>query len=92
MYRVKDAAGKKVADGQMAGSWKASVRLSANFDLTAVGIRHGTPGAATEAIETPVDLAAAQKRIDSTGTIPHGGFNLYQRNYVCGGWQIAAVD
>ena len=73
MYRMKDAAGNKVADGQMAASWKASVRLSVNFDPTAVGIRHGTPGAATEAVETPADLAAAQKRIDSTGTIPDVG-------------------
>ena len=73
MYRVKDAVGNKVADGQKAASWKASVRLSANFDLTAVGIRHGTPGAAAEVVETPADLAAAQKRIDSTGTIPQVG-------------------
>ena len=88
MYRVKDAAGNKVADGQMAGSWKASVRLSANFDLTAVGIRHGTPGAATEATETPADLAAAQKRIESTGTIPDVGFKSTSVKLCLGGGRV----
>ena len=88
MYRVKDATGKKAADGQMAGSWKASVRLSANFDLTAVGIRHGTPGAATEATETPADLAAAQKRIDSTGTIPQAGSIYISEVMFAGGGRV----
>ena len=88
MYRVKDAAGKKVADGQMAGSWKASVRLSANFDLTAVGIRHGTPGAAAEVVETPADLAAAQKRIDSTGTIPSVGEIYISEVMFAGGGRV----
>ena len=88
MYRVKDAAGNKVADGQIAGSWKASVRLSANFDLTAVGIRHGTPGAATEATETPADLAAAQKRIDSTGTIPQAGSIYISEVMFAGGGRV----
>ena len=88
MYRVKDAAGNKVADGQMAASWKASVRLSANFDLTAVGIRHGTPGAATEAVETPADLAAAQKRIDSTGTIPQAGSIYISEIMFAGGGRV----
>ena len=88
MYRVKDAAGNKVADGQKAASWKASVRLSANFDLTAVGIRHGTPGAAAEAVETPADLAAAQKRIDSTGTIPRVGEIYISEVMFAGGGRV----
>ena len=88
MYRVKDAAGNKVADGQMAASWKASVRLSANFDLTAVGIRHGTPGAAAEVVETPADLVAAQKRIDSTGTIPDVGEIYISEVMFAGGGRV----
>ena len=88
MYRVKDAAGNKVADGQMAASWKASVRLSANFDPTAVGIRIGTPGAATEATETPADLAAAQKRIESTGTIPDVGQIYISEVMFAGGGRV----
>ena len=88
MYRVKDAVGNKVADGQMAASWKASVRLSANFDLTAVGIRHGTPGAAAEVVETPADLAAAQKRIDSTGTIPSVGEIYISEVMFAGGGRV----
>ena len=88
MYRVKDAAGNKVADGQMAASWKASVRLSANFDLTAVGIRHGTPGAAAEVVETPADLAAAQKRIESTGTIPDVGEIYISEVMFAGGGRV----
>ena len=88
MYRVKDAVGNKVADGQKAASWKASVRLSANFDLTAVGIRHGTPGAAAEVVETPADLAAAQKRIDSTGTIPSVGEIYISEVMFAGGGRV----
>ena len=77
MYRVKDAAGNKVADGQMAGSWKASVRLSANFDLTAVGIRIGTPGAATEATETPADLAGCPEENRKHGYDPKRRVQIY---------------
>ena len=84
MYRVMGADGE-VADGQMASSWMSSEGpKNANFDPTAIGIRHGTPGAATDATDTPADtaaeakakadaLAAAQKKDDSTGTIPQEG-------------------
>ena len=73
------------ADGQMAASWMSSEGpKSANFDPTALGIRHGTPGAATDATETPADTeaeakakadaaAAAAKKAESTGTVPQDG-------------------
>ena len=49
-------------DGQMAASWISSAGpKSANFDPTALGIRHGTPGAATDATDTPADTAAEAK-------------------------------
>ena len=44
MQRVVDAAGAP-ADGTMASSWVASDGAPLNFDLNAVGIRIGTPGA-----------------------------------------------
>ena len=50
------------ADGQMAASWMSSAGpKSANFDPTALGIRHGTPGADTDATDTPADTAADAK-------------------------------
>ena len=73
------------ADGQMAASWMSSAGpKSANFDPTAIGIRHGTPGAATDATDTPADTeaeakakadaaAAALKKTASTGTMPEDG-------------------
>ena len=72
-------------DGQMAASWISSAGpKSANFDPTALGIRHGTPGAATDATSTPADTAAekkaaadkaaaAVKKTESTGTMPEDG-------------------
>ena len=72
-------------DGQMAASWISSAGpKSANFDPTALGIRHGTPGAATDATDTPADTAAeakakadaaaaALKKTASTGTMPEDG-------------------
>ena len=72
-------------DGQMAASWMSSAGpKSANFDPTAIGIRHGTPGAATDATDTPADTAAeakakadaaaaALKKTASTGTMPEDG-------------------
>ena len=84
MYRGMDAAGA-VEDGQMAASWTTSAGpKSANFDPRAIGVRHGTPGAATDATETPADLAAeekaaadkaaaAVKKTESTGTMPEDG-------------------
>ena len=72
-------------DGQMAASWSTSAGpKSANFDPLAIGVRHGTPGAATDATTTPADTAAeekaaadkaaaAVKKTESTGTIPEDG-------------------
>ena len=73
------------ADGQMAASWSTSAGpKSANFEPLAIGIRHGTPGAATDATDTPADTAAeakakadaaaaALKKTASTGTMPEDG-------------------
>ena len=84
MYRAMDAAGA-VEDGQMAASWMTSAGpKSANFDPLAIGVRHGTPGAATDATTTPADTAAeakaaadkaaaAVKKTESTGTMPEDG-------------------
>ena len=84
MYRAMDADGA-VEDGQEAASWLTSAGpKSANFDPLAIGVRHGTPGAATDATTTPADtaaeekaaadkLAAATKKTESTGTIPEDG-------------------
>ena len=75
----------KPDDGQMAASWISSAGpKSANFNPTALGIRHGTPGAATDATDTPADTAAeakakadaaaaAVKKVASTGTMPEDG-------------------
>ena len=74
-----------VEDGQTAANWTTSAGpKSANFDPTAIGVRHGTPGAATDATTTPADTAAekkaaadkaaaAVKKTESTGTIPEDG-------------------
>ena len=74
-----------IADGQMAASWATSSGpKSANFRPIAIGVRHGTPGAATDATETPADTAAeakakadaaaaAVKKTESTGTMPEDG-------------------
>ena len=84
MYRGMDAAGA-VEDGQTAATWMTSAGpKSANFDPLAIGVRHGTPGAATDATTTPADTAAeakaaadkaaaAVKKTESTGTIPEDG-------------------
>ena len=56
-----DAAGA-VEDGQEAASWMTSAGpKSANFAPLAIGVRHGTPGAATDATTTPADTAAEEK-------------------------------
>ena len=58
MYRAMDA-DSDVEDGQMAANWASSAGpKSANFDQLAIGIRHGTPGAATDATATPADAEA----------------------------------
>ena len=74
-----------VEDGQTAASWSTSAGpKSANFNPLAIGVRHGTPGAATDATTTPADTAAeekaaadkaaaAVKKTESTGTMPEDG-------------------
>ena len=74
-----------VDDGQTAANWSTSAGpKSANFDPLAIGVRHGTPGAATDATTTPADTAAeakakadaaaaAVKKTESTGTMPEDG-------------------
>ena len=74
-----------VDDGQTAANWMTSAGpKSANFKPLAIGVRHGTPGAATDATDTPADTvaeakakadaaAAAVKKTESTGTMPEDG-------------------
>ena len=74
-----------VEDGQTAANWTTSAGpKSANFNPLAIGVRHGTPGAATDATSTPADAAAekkaaadkaaaAVKKTESTGTMPEDG-------------------
>ena len=74
-----------VDDGQTAANWATSAGpKSANFAPLAIGVRHGTPGAATDATTTPADTAAEAKEkedkekadedeIAGTGTIPENG-------------------
>ena len=74
MYRRIEATGG-VKPGQRATSWLSSAgSKSANFDPTALGIRHGTPGAATNATDTPADTEtkakAAADKIANTGSYP----------------------
>ena len=85
------------ADGQMAASWMTSAGpKSANFKPLAIGVRHGTPGAATDATDTPADTAAeakakadaaaaAVKKTASTGTIPVDGQIYISEIMVAGG-------
>ena len=92
------------ADGQMATSWMSSAGpKSANFQVQAIGVRHGTPGAATDATDTPADTAAeakakadaaaaAAKKTASTGNDPTERFRLHQRDYGRWWWHIATVD
>ena len=75
----------KPVDGQMAASWMSSQEpRSANFRPHAIGLRHGTPGAPTDATDTPADTEAEAKakadeekadadKIAGTGTIPKAG-------------------
>ena len=78
-------AAEYATDGQVAAGWASSEGpKSANFAPLAIGIRHGTPGAATDATTTPADTAAeakaaadkaaaAVKKTESTGTMPEDG-------------------
>ena len=98
MYRAMDADGMIDAMmGQMAASWMSSQGpKTANFDPLAIGVRHGTPGAATDATDTPADAeaeaeAAAAKaeaeaeKIRTTGTIPQDGAVYISEIMVAGG-------
>ena len=85
MSRVMDTVAGGPADGTMPTSWMASTPPSVNFKLGIEGTRVASPGA--DRIITPSEtasdaaalkaaadkLAAAQKKIDSTGTIPQLG-------------------
>ena len=85
MSRVMDAVAGGPADGTMPTSWMASTPPSVNFKLGIEGTRVASPGA--DRIITPSETAsdaaalkkiadaaaAAQKKIDSTGTIPQLG-------------------
>ena len=86
MYRMMETDGTIDAiTGQMAASWLSSLGpKSANFMVQAIGVRHGTPGAATDATDTPADTEAEEKatadaakadadKIASTGTMPEDG-------------------
>ena len=98
MYRVMEADGTiDATTGQMAASWMRSEGpKSANFNPRAVGTRHGTPGAPTDATDTPADTEAAEQaeadaaqaeadRIASTGTIPKDGKIYVSEIMVAGG-------
>ena len=89
-----------VEDGQMAASWMSSEGpKNANFEPLAIGIRHGTPGAATDATDTgeaeqaaadkakadAAAKAAAAKKTASTGTIPQNGSVYISEIMVAGG-------
>ena len=85
MSRVMDAVAGGPADGTLPTSWMASTPPSVNFKLGIEGTRIASPGA--DRIITPSETAsdaaalkaiadaaaAAQKTIDSTGTIPQLG-------------------
>ena len=63
MYRVMEVDGTiDPLKGQMTSSWMQSAGpKSANFNPGALGIRQGTPGAATGVTDTPADAVAEAK-------------------------------
>ena len=69
MYRVADATSGKYADGTKESSWRQSEPPSTNFNLLAMGVRIGTPGA--DRIITPseakriADAAAAKAKAEA---------------------------
>ena len=89
MYRLPSVAGE---DGTASSSWMQYNGPPRNFDITKVGIRHGTPGAdhiVTAADQAAIDAAAkstsdaaaaataaAAAKAQGTGTIPVNG-NIY---------------
>ena len=89
-----------VEDGQMAASWMSSEGpKNANFDPLAIGIRHGTPGAATDATDTgeaeqaaadkakadAAAKAAAAEKTRTTGTMPTDGRVYISEIMIAGG-------
>ena len=69
MYRVADATSGTYADGTKESSWRQSEPPSVNFNLLAIGVRIGTPGA--DRIITPseakriADAAAAKAKAEA---------------------------
>ena len=112
MYRVMmpdtspaaAAGAMMVEDGQEEASWMSSEGpKNANFDPTAIGIRHGTPGAATDVTDTPADTEAeaekkaadekaAADKIAGTGTMPEDGQIYISEIMFAGGGTLATVD
>ena len=81
MYRVADATSGTYADGTQESSWRQSERPSINFNLLAVGVRIGTPGA--DRIITPseakriADAAAAKAKAEAAKAAAAKAANTY---------------
>ena len=81
MYRVADATSGKYADGTQESSWRQSERPSVNFNLLAIGVRIGTPGA--DRIITPseakriADAAAAKAEAAAAGAAAAKAANTF---------------
>ena len=81
MYRVADATSGTYADGTKESSWRQSERPSTNFNLLAVGVRIGTPGA--DRIITPseakriADAAAAKAKAEAAKAAAAKAANTY---------------
>ena len=97
MYRIADTKGDPM-DGQMASSWMQSTPPALNFDVTKVGVRIGSPGAArlvtaAEAAATAAAkkakadaaAAAAAKAADTSVSIPKVGQIYISEIMVAGG-------
>ena len=81
MYRVADATSGTYADGTKESSWRQSEPPSVNFNLLAVGVRIGTPGA--DRIITPseakriADAAAAKAKAEAAKAAAAKAANTY---------------
>ena len=81
MYRVADATSGKYTDGTKESSWRQSEPPSVNFNLLAVGVRIGTPGA--DRIITPseakriADAAAAKAKAEAAKAAAAKAANTY---------------
>ena len=93
MYRVADAKGLPM-NGQMASSWMQSTPPGINFDLSKIGVRVGSPGAAphiTAAQQKALDDAAAAKakadaaKADTSVSMPAVGQIYISEIMVAGG-------